>query len=91
MLTLAIHAVWVAPTRSVNVQKRLAREQALEQQVEREIAAKAQRMAFRQAARDLANAHVAEFQRLRDIARHREDRCVVVAVVVVYGVPCAGG
>ena len=42
MLTLAIHAVWVAPTRSVNVQKRLAREQALEQQVEREIAAKAQ-------------------------------------------------
>ena len=70
------------------MEKRLAKEHALEQQLEREMAAKAQRYAFRQAARDLANAHVAELGRLRDIARHREDRCgLACGSVAWYGRP----
>ena len=59
---------------SATTQKRMALEQAAQQQHERELAAKSQVFAFRRAAQDLAKAHLAEFQRLRELMRHREDR-----------------
>lgn len=59
---------------SIETQKRVARELATQAEHERAVAARAQLLAYRKAARDLANAHMADFHRLREVARHREER-----------------